>query len=70
MLRRACATHIHKGGADIRLIQQLPGHENLEITAIYTQVRIEQLKAVHSKTHPADAPKQKPDSQNGGELLP
>jgi integrase/recombinase XerD len=45
-----------EGGADIRFIQQLLGHEKLETTSIYTQVSIEQLKAVHSRTHPAEAP--------------
>jgi len=54
ILRHSCATHMLEGGADIRFIQQLLGHEKLETTAIYTQVSIEQLKAVHSKTHPAE----------------
>jgi len=54
LLRHTCATHMLEGGADIRFIQQLLGHEKLETTAIYTQVSIEQLKAVHSKTHPAE----------------
>ena len=61
-----------KGGADIRFIQQLLGHEKLETTSIYTQVSIEQLKAVHAKTHPAEAKEtdQKPDSQNDDDQLP
>ena len=56
LLRHSCATHMLEGGADIRFIQQLLGHENLETTAIYTQTSIEQLKAVHAKTHPAENP--------------
>ena len=46
-----------EGGADIRFIQRLLGHEKLETTAIYTQVSIEQLKAAHSKTHLAETVK-------------
>ena len=60
LLRHSCATHMLEGGADIRFIQQLLGHEKLETTAIYTQVSIEQLKAVHSQTHPAEKPREKP----------
>jgi integrase/recombinase XerD len=54
LLRHTCATHMLEGGADIRYIQELLGHENLDTTAIYTRVTIEQLKAVHAKTHPAE----------------
>ena len=54
LLRHSCATHLLEGGADIRYIQQLLGHEKLETTAIYTQVSIEQLKAVHARCHPAE----------------
>jgi len=43
-----------KGRADIRYIQQLLGHEKLETTAIYTEVSIAQLKAIHAKSHPAE----------------
>jgi integrase/recombinase XerD len=60
LLRHTCATHMLEGGADIRFIQKLLGHEKLETTSIYTQVSIEQLKAVHARTHPAEAPPEEP----------
>ena len=53
LLRHACATHMLEGGADIRFIQQLLGHENLDTTAIYTEVTIRQLQEVHGRCHPA-----------------
>jgi integrase/recombinase XerD len=52
--RHTCATHLLEGGADIRYIQQLLGHENLETTAIYTEASIIQLQAVHARCHPAE----------------
>jgi integrase/recombinase XerD len=54
LLRHTCATHLLEGGADIRYIQQLLGHEKLETTAIYTEVAITQLQAVHARCHPAE----------------
>jgi len=56
LLRHTCATHMHDGGADIRYIQQLLGHENLETTAIYTEVTIKQLIEVHARCHPSARP--------------
>jgi len=53
MLRHTCATHMLEGGADIRYIQQLLGHESLETTAIYTEVSIRQLQDVHRRCHPS-----------------
>lgn len=52
LLRHTCATHLLEGGADIRYIQQLLGHENLETTAIYTEVTIRQLLEVYARCHP------------------
>jgi integrase/recombinase XerD len=56
LLRHSCATHMLEGGADIRYIQQLLGHEKLETTAIYTEVTIRQLLEVHARCHPAGRP--------------
>jgi integrase/recombinase XerD len=53
LLRHTCATHMLEGGADIRYVQQLLGHEDLNTTAIYTQVAIRQLIEVHARCHPA-----------------
>lgn len=53
-LRHACATHMLKGGADIRHIQKLLGHVSLQTTQIYTHVEISDLKAVHRRFHPRE----------------
>lgn len=53
LLRHACATHMLENGADIRYIQALLGHSDLNSTQIYTQVNIDTLKSIHAATHPA-----------------
>ena len=53
LLRHAMATHMLDNGADIRFIQAMLGHDDLNTTEIYTRVSIEKLKSVHSATHPA-----------------
>jgi integrase/recombinase XerD len=72
--RHACATHMLEGGADIRHIQRMLGHSQLNTTEIYTHVAIGQLKAVHALTHPArmqrvttDAPDTPAAAQTGQE---
>jgi len=52
LLRHTCATHMHDNGADIRFIQQLLGHANLDTTQIYTEVSITSLQEVYARTHP------------------
>lgn len=52
VLRHACATHLLKGGADIRMIQALLGHKDIETTERYTRVAIEDLKAMIDRAHP------------------
>lgn len=53
LLRHSCATHMLEGGADIKIIQQLLGHARLDTTQIYTEVGIQTLRDVHSRTHPS-----------------
>jgi integrase/recombinase XerD len=51
-LRRTCATHLLKAGADIRHIQQLLGHRHLSTTQLYTKILPVEVKRTHEKTHP------------------
>jgi integrase/recombinase XerD len=53
LFRHAMATLMLENGADIRFIQAMLGHANLNTTEVYTQVSIMKLKAVHELTHPA-----------------
>jgi integrase/recombinase XerD len=51
-LRHTCATHLLRGGADIRHVQELLGHRSLQTTALYTRVAIEDLRQVLARAHP------------------
>jgi integrase/recombinase XerD len=66
--RHSCATGMHRGGADIRYVQEMLGHERIDTTQIYTHVHIDALREVHARCHPHG--KLGPDRDMHGKLTP
>lgn len=56
LLRHAMATHMLENGAELRFIQAMLGHADIQATQIYTHVSVRKLQEIHAATHPCGRP--------------
>jgi len=52
LLRHTFATHMLDGGADLRVVQELLGHDNIASTQIYANITQRRAREIYLKAHP------------------
>jgi integrase/recombinase XerD len=63
MFRATTATMMLEGGADLKYIQEMLGHANIETTQVYTRVSVSSLQRIYNNTHPSAVTEPQPQYQ-------